>query len=52
MSIKVESLLKKATTYERLCLYGNRKAFLAAIAKSDNDTAAIDNVKNIQEPTK
>lgn len=33
MSSKVDLLLKKATTFERLALYGDRKSFLQAIAQ-------------------
>lgn len=33
MSSKVESLLKKATTFEKLALYGDRKAFLTVLSQ-------------------
>lgn len=40
MSIKVDSLLKKATTFERLALYGDRKVFLQTLAQEATDEAA------------
>lgn len=33
MSSKVDTLLKRATTFEKLALYGDRKAYLSAIAQ-------------------
>jgi peptidoglycan hydrolase-like protein with peptidoglycan-binding domain len=33
MSLKVDTLLKKTTTFERLALYGDRKSFLQALAQ-------------------
>lgn len=40
MSSKVDSLLKKATTFERLALYGDRKSFLKALAQNVSTDAA------------
>lgn len=34
MSSKADTLFRKATSYERLALYGDRKAYLAALAQS------------------
>lgn len=38
MSFKADALLKKATTFERLALYGNRKEFLTALAQDPGST--------------
>lgn len=40
MSVKIDSLLKKATTFERLALYGDRKVFLQTLAQEAVDEAA------------
>lgn len=40
MSVKIDSLLKKATTFERLALYGDRKVFLQSLAQEAVDEAA------------
>lgn len=40
MSLKVENLLKKATTFEKLSLFGDRKAFLTAIAQDPGETVS------------